>query len=446
MLDNASAHPPPTGLTRVLGNFAWLLGGKGFGAVCSLLYLAILSRSLGIRDFGHFSLIFGTGQALVAFAGSQTWQVVVRYGARHVHAEDWPRFGRLAMFCGTIDAIGATAGCGIAYVVYYGFGAALELNPAYVDMAFAFNCALLWARVTSSAGIVRVLNRFDIGTYVEAVVPAGRLIAGTAIWLTGPSVERFLFAWAAIDLLAAALYWAAAYRLRPEALRLRYFGRWRQALRENPGAGRFIGITYAGSALDAVYRQGPLLAVGYFLGTSAAGVYRLADQLAQGFGKLSALLARAIYSEFVHARVASTLLEFRKLVRQVTIIAATAGTIVVLLALFAGKDVLMLIGGPEFGRGGAILLPLAIGASFELASVTYEPTLHSTGHASYPLIARLIAVIALAAGIMAFAGDGAVGVGWANALGLAILYLTMSLMVWLVLRGLGREEAARKVS
>ena len=59
-------------IRRILSNIGWLLGGKGFGAVSSLLYLAILSRSLGVKDFGHFALIFGISQAVCALASFQT--------------------------------------------------------------------------------------------------------------------------------------------------------------------------------------------------------------------------------------------------------------------------------------------------------------------------------------------------------------------------------------
>ncbi len=217
----------------------------------------ILSRSLGLEDFGHFSLIFGTGQALVAIAGFQTWQAVVRYGSAHIHDGDEAKFGRLVMLCGAIEWIGALTGCLVAFVVFYGFASMLDLNPAYVNMAFAFNCALLWARVSAPTGVLRAVDRFDLSVYVEAVVPTGRLIAATAIWLTGPTIGRFLFAWAAIDLLSAVLYWLTARRASPASLRLRYLSQWRTALAENPGAARFIGIVYAGSALTAVYQQGP---------------------------------------------------------------------------------------------------------------------------------------------------------------------------------------------
>ena len=53
---------PKTPMGRIMANTVWLLGGKGFGALCGLAYLAILTHSLGLKGFGHFSLIFGMAQ------------------------------------------------------------------------------------------------------------------------------------------------------------------------------------------------------------------------------------------------------------------------------------------------------------------------------------------------------------------------------------------------
>lgn len=443
METDKTIRPRRNGLANILKNVAWLLGGKGFGAVCSIAYLAILSRSLGLKDFGHFSLIFATALALVALASFQTWQTVVKFGAEPVHQKDWTRFGRLIWTCGRIDVAGAIVGCLIAAGVFYGFGEMLELNPRYIDVAFWFACALLWSRMTTPNGIVRVLDRFDLGIYVEAVVPAGRLIASLVIVLVGPTVERFLFAWAFFDLLVGALYWVVAWRLVPEALHWRHHGFARETLRANKGLPQFFAVTYVSSSLDALYKQGPLLAVGYFLGTSAAGLYRLADQLAQGIGKLSGLLTRAIFPEFAVARTTHSADLFRKLVRQTTLIAAGGGAVVTLLAVFLGEPLLLLIGGEDYVRGAAILIPLAIGASFELASVTYEPLLYSTGHAIYPFLIRALSLGVLTVGILSLVHLGPIGVGIAVACGLAILWVTMSITVRGVMKNLVRKEAAR---
>ena len=427
---------------RIFRNTIWLLGGKGFGAVCGLAYLAILTRTLGLKDFGHFALIFGTAQTLIALAGFETWRVVVRYGSEHVHAGHWDKFGRLGMLCGMLDAVGAVLGCILAGVVIYGFAHVLELNPSYIDTAFWFCCASLWALVSAPTGIVRALHRFDMAVYVEAVVPSGRLLAAVAIWATGPSVGRFLIAWAAIDILEAVLYWGMARRLCPEAVRLANFGKWRQALDENPGLTHFFLVTYAGASIDAVMKNGPLLVVGGWVGTRAAGLYRLASQLSQALSKLSSLLTRSVYAEVARVRVASEMAEFRKLAAQTTMFAGLAGIVVVLIALLLGKQLLALIGGDAFEDGAAILVPLAIAASFDLASVAFEPVLHSTGRARLSLTARLLALMGLGVGLVLFLPSGPSGAAWAVALAGAVSYVAMGVMAWRTLRKVMAEENA----
>ena len=69
--------------------------------------------------------------------------------------------------------------------------------------------------------------------------------------------------------------------------------------------------------------------------------------------------------------------------------------------------------------------PLAIAASFDLASVAFEPVLHSTGRARYALFARLAAVCTLGSGIFLLYGFGAEGVAWAVAIAGAVSYLAM---------------------
>lgn len=414
---------PKTPMGRIFANTVWLLGGKGFGALCGLAYLAILTHSLGLKGFGHFSLIFGMAQALIAIAGFQTWRVVVRYGSAHVHAQDWDRFGRLGMLCGLVDAIGAVCGCALAGIIIFGFGQALDLNPAYVETAFWFNCAMVWAVVSAPTGIVRALHRFDLAVYVESVVPVGRVLAAIAIWYTGPSVERFLLAWAVIDLVEAVCYWAMARWLCPRAVSLRNLRRWREAIAENADIVRFFWVTYASATLQAITRYGPLFAVGGLVGTRSAGLFRLASQLTQAMSKLSTLLTRAVYAEIALTRVASTAAEFRKLAVQTSLGAAAAGAVVVLVAMFAGKWLFSLFGGAEFERGAVILIPLAIAGSFDLASVAFEPVLHASGQARQALVGRLLAVVAMTVAIFLVYDHGAVGIAWAVALGGAVAYV-----------------------
>ncbi|MBB3990923.1 lipopolysaccharide biosynthesis protein [Croceicoccus naphthovorans] len=422
---------------RMVANLAWLIAGKGFGAVCSLVYLAILTRTLGLKDFGHFALIFGTSQALIAICGFETWRVVVRYGAEHVHAKNWDAFGRLSMLAGVLDVVGALFGTLVAYLAFYQFADMLELNPALVDMGFWFNVAAVWALVSAPTGVVRALDRFDLAVYVEALVPLGRLAAAVGIWLTGPSLVKFFIAWALIDLLEAAVYWIIARWLCPQAIRFKNLRSIGQTKQENTGVVRFFGVTYASASLNALYRHGPLLAVGYFVGTSSAGLYRLAHQLAQGLAKLSTLLTRAAYAEIARARVASDIAAFRKLVVQTTRLAGLGGLLVVAVVFVAGRFLLELIAGESFGAAYVALVPLTIAASFELASVAFEPVLHSTNRARLALRAHFAIVVATSAMLLLLAPTyGSSGAAWSVAIGGLVGYLVMGGMTLYAIRRL----------
>ena len=416
---------PKSPIGRIFANTAWLLGGKGFGALCGIAYLAILTRSLGLKGFGHFSLIFGTAQALIAIVSIQTWQTVVLYGAPKVHAGEWRKFGQLGMLCALLDVFSAVLGCFVAWLVIYHSDGLVHINVNYIDPAFWFCCAMLWALVSTPTGIVRALDRFDIAVYVEAVVPIGRLVAAVVIAATGPTVVKFLIAWAVVDLLEAAAYWAMARYLCPQAVRFENLKQWRSAIGDNPGIGRFFGITYASALLDAAVRHGPLLAVGALVGTRAAGLYRLASQVSQALSKLSTLLARAAYAEIARARIAAKADEFRKLVVQTSLIAGGAGAAVVAIAVFAGTSLLALLGGDEFARGANILIPLAIAASFDLASVAFEPVLHSTGLARFALVARAITVVAMGVAMAFMVRYGAPGIAWSVAVGGLVSFLAL---------------------
>ena len=77
-------------MKRLFSNIGWLLGGRGFNALMSLVYLYFATHTLGLEGFGHFALIVALGQAVTGFASFQTWQFIVRWGANGVGSPDSP--------------------------------------------------------------------------------------------------------------------------------------------------------------------------------------------------------------------------------------------------------------------------------------------------------------------------------------------------------------------
>ena len=435
---HGSARTP---LARLLKNISWLLSGKTISAICSLGYLAIVSRSLGLKDFGHFALITGTAQALAGIAGFQSWQTMVRFGVSHLHNKDWDRFGRVMWLCLVSDVAGALLGCAIAGVLLYGFNHRLGLNPGYINMAFAYACTSLLAITSATTGVMRTLDRFDTAMFIDSLLTVVRLVLSIIVWFIGPSVGRFLAIWALAQVIETVAYFAYCWKLAPRALRLAHLRDWRLAMEENPGIVGFLWNTFTASSLNAAVKQGPLLAVGAFVSTSAAGLFRMASQLTQALGRVSQVLSQAIYPEVTRARATAGHKEFRSLSLRISAYTGLVGLIIIALALFAGPDILAMVGGPAFRRGAPVFLPLAIAAAFELASVAFEPVLHSTGRANVFLTARIASVVALVVGIVAMIPMGGTGIAWAVALSGLVSYAAIGISAWRTLHAAPPPQA-----
>lgn len=420
-----STHSPQV---RIARNIAWFLGGKGLGAVFGIAAIAIMAHALGLEGFGHFSLIVAGAQALGAVVGLQTWRAVVRHGAQHVEAGNRDALARLGMLATGLDVIGAVLGTTFAAAIFLVFPDRLGLDPAYADVAFWFTCAVLWALASTPAGIVRALHRLEVSVYVEAVVPTGRLAMALVVWAIGPSVGRFLIGWALIELVEAVCYWTMARQVFPGAIRLSHLRDVRRTLAENPGLGRFLLLNHAAGMLGAAVCNGPLLAVGGLIGPAAAGLYRLAAQLAQALSRMAALLTRIAYLELARTRVASARRGFARIALQTSVIAGSAGVIVVLLAVAAGRSLLAILGGAAFGAGVLILVPLAIAASLEASSAAFESVLHAAGRARLALVARVLAVATLFAAMWFLLPVGPSGAAWAATLAGIVSYMAMGLM------------------
>ena len=284
---------------RALRNVGWLLTGKGVGAILSIVYLALATRSLGVQTFGVFTLILSTAQAVAALVGFQTWQIVVRFGMAHRERGSAAALARLIRFCLALDIGGALVGIIIAGVALWLMQGHFGWSAGLAWQAFGFSVVLLLSVRSTAVGILRLHDRFAIGAGADAVTPIARFVGAViAVWQDA-SVTGFLIAWAAAEVLTATGYWISATRVAPHAI-----GGWRgvsEAPSENPGIWHFALVTNLNPTVNAASRQFAVVLVGLLTGAAAAGNYRLAYQLSQSLVRLADLFARGVFPEVTRA-------------------------------------------------------------------------------------------------------------------------------------------------
>jgi O-antigen/teichoic acid export membrane protein len=394
-------------MKRLFSNMGWLLGGRGFNAVLSLVYLALATRALGTVGFGHFALIVALGQAITGLANFQTWQFIVRWGANGDGGSVDPDKAREATgFAIALDFVSVALGLVLAGAVIVSAPYWLEVPPELLWLAFGY-CAISLAAIrTTPTGILRLNFQYARAAGAEAVQPIIRAAGSVLAFLFMPTVTGFIIAYAAAEIAVAIALWLVAVRVQPvswsavslKAIPARHKDAW-----------RFVVSTNLSGSLSIAGKQVMILLVGTFGGAALAGGFRVASQLGQALVSLAQTVSKAILPELVHSRENAL-----EIARRMANIAAVGGVIAVVTALVFGRIGLELIAGEEFRVFYWAMVILAIAGAVELVGASLESLLVSAGKAHVSFIVRAVpTLLALVLLDTAIAWNGAKGAAFA---------------------------------
>lgn len=382
------------GFARILANTGWLLGGKGVGAVLSLAYLAIVTRTLGVADFGRFALVLSAANVIKTLVSFDSWQIVVRYGQPHLTEGNGDALNRVLRFCILIDLASAVAGGLIAAAIILLFSTQLGIGPDMGWQVWAFCMVMMITIRSSPTGILRLFDRFDSAAFAETMIPVGRMIGAAVALAIMPDISGFLIAWAFAELLCALSYWYLALNVGRNRIGSWRAGRALDARHENPGIVGFLTATNLQTSLSSIGQQVAVLIVGGFVGPAGAGLYRLANQLANSLTKISSLLSRSIFVELSrtnsHGKEA-----LGALFRRTNRLALLAGAVIIGLIVTIGHPLLGLIAGKDFLPAYPLLLMLGVAACIDLIGVSYRPLLMATDRAGLSLRITFVSTLLL---------------------------------------------------
>lgn len=411
----ASADRKP--LSRIFEHLRWVATGKGYGAILSLVYLAIVTRSLGPTGYGTFSLILGTTTMLQLVLGFNIWQVLVKYGQEHIQSGNVDALGRLIRFCTTIELATAALGIAISALVLLLGSRALGMADGLALVTFGYAVAMFASLRNVPRGMLRLQHHFKTSSMAEAVVPTIKFAGALIAWLIAPTLSAFLLTWAIAELASTATFWLLALRkfhLQFGRVRTRH---WLRAWRENDRLGSLLIATNIGETAHVAGQQLPILLIGFFSGTAGAGLYRLAHQLMQTISLVSGYISMAFYTEMSHVHAKDGLQHLRSLTIRLLLISLGMAGLFVPLVIFLGKSFLLLISGPQFIGAYMFLVVLGVAASIQIVSVSGESLLMSAGYSRTLIAIRLIGMAILLGSLFFLLEDlGSIGAAWAKVL------------------------------
>jgi len=398
-------------LRQIARNSGWLMAGKIFGALASIVYLALAARFLQPEGFGTFVLIVGIAQLFAGVVGVQSWQIIVRFGALHVGKGDAAGARLLIHWCLLLEIAGAAGACILAVVCLQIAAPVFDWTDAIAGNATVFAIFILVCIRSTPMGVLRLDNRFAASAMADAMMPATRLIGAVIAVATGPTVASMLIAWAASEAASALTYWLFAAKGWTRGAPAPGLQAIMAAPDTNPELVRFAVTTNALKAFTSFQQQLPLLAIGAVAGAAVVGQFRLAHQLGQSLRLISELIGRAAFAELAHAQArlagegpgeegkAVERKHPEALHRGIGRAALVAAAALAGLAIIVGYPALLLIGGPAYVSAYPLLVLVALAASIDLAAVGYEPFLLARGRGDLALYVRAASVLALVAGL-----------------------------------------------
>lgn len=382
---------------RIYGNFGRLLGGKAAAGLISLAYIAIAARDLGPGDYGVLVLVHTyamTVGGLIEFPG---WHAVVRYGAQALAVGDGPRLTRLLAFAGLVETAAGLLAIAAAALLAPWLGPKLGWSPAAVAFALPYSLAVLASIRGTPAGYLQLMGRFDLLAAHSVVAPLLRLVgAGLAAWLHA-GLQGFLLAW----LVAAVAEWVAMWALGiwtawGRLARNDLASGLRAAPAENPGLWRFMWGANADVTLMEFAGRATPLAVGWFLGPAAAGLYAVAQRATSVLSQPAAVLGQAAYVELSRLAAAGQRgSRIRAVLRPAIGIAILTALPVCIIIGMVGPWLAAAIAGEAFAGAAAVMLWLALARAALLAAPPLSAALTALGRPGLSVRANLISGVGL---------------------------------------------------
>jgi O-antigen/teichoic acid export membrane protein len=369
----------------LLRNSGYLAVSQAVAAVASLAAMSLAAHALGLLPLGALILIDSYARAVSGIAKFQSWQLIIRYGAKVLDGEH-DDFKTSTGFAFALDAVSGVGGMlvGIALLPLIASWVGIPADQLWPAMLY---CTLLPTMASATpTGVLRALDRFDLISWADTVPSISRGVLVLICFVAGAPFIAYLAAWY-VSSLGGDLYdWFIAWR---ELRRQRLLQGIRPTLRPDslPGAWRFAIHVNLTATVQAGWRPIARLIVGGLLGPAGAALFRVASILADSASKPADLLAKAFYPEVVRMDLSSK--KPWKLMLRGTALASALALVAILILLIGGKPILSFLFGKDFLGAYDALVILMVVPFLGVFSFPLPPMLYALDRPDGPLMARL---------------------------------------------------------
>ncbi len=364
-------------------NAGFLAGGRVVNALCSLAYVALAIRALGLDDFGKLVLINSIAMTGSMLTRLQSWRTLIHFGNQAYQSGDVAGWRDILSFCIRLDAMAALASLLFSLVGMRLYGALSHWNPADIAMAELYACVAPFMYTGWCAGVLRMTNRYHYVTINDTCAALLRTAGVAAGFLLQLRLPYFLAVWAASIVLDYALYvffsLAIVKKLHGFSLR-RAFRGWGWS---RPGLWSFTRAVSLNQILNNVSGHLATLLVGSGLGAAEAAIFQICRQLAEAIIAPAQLLTPVLYPELVKLRDGRDWAGLKLVTRQIFLALLALSVVLLVIARLGGEAIFALMAHARIPHVSSYVCVMVLAAVFLLLITPLEPLLTVMGRIGF---------------------------------------------------------------
>ena len=371
---------------RVFKNAGFLLSGRTATGLLGLAYLSLAAHGLGVEQFGVLVLVQTYVQVIVGITTFHSWQAVIRYGAVCLEQDDTPSFQTLVSFTTLLDIGGVIIGAVLAWFAAPWIGPHVGWSEEVVAYAQPYSLMILFTIVATPTGLLRLYDRFDILAWQVTITPALRLVGVAIAVLMSAPLWAYLLAWFIAGIVGGLALVLLGWREGVKQKRLTNM-RWslRDVAKTHGGIWGFCFASSFHSSLQIVTGHMSTFLVGLIATPAAAGLFKVAREVATALTKPAELLTQSIYPEFARLGSRGEWHAFSGLIQRAALLAGGAAMAILIVMAAIGEPFLGLVFGDDFVPAYATLVLLVAAASVTIAGFGFDPALYAMGRPGIPL-------------------------------------------------------------
>ena len=400
---------------RIFKNSAMLTAGKAYTALAGLVYLALATRALGAHNFGVLILIHAYAVAVRDLITLKTAQSVVRYGALCLERNAREDFQKLVKFTMLLDLVFCVAAALAGMLAVPLVGPWFGVTPELVPVATLYCLMILFNFKTTSLGLLRLFDRFDLVALMLMLVPTIRLAGACAAYLFYQHVGAFLLFWFS----AGALQCFVTIWFGWREFSRRGFSKdmnlsLKNLIKPHEGIISFIWASHVNKTLLTSSVHIATLIVGALSGPASAGLFKIAQESAAVLVKPARLFTETVYPEMTKIAVINNFSRLWNIIKHTALVGGAIAGFFLLLVFLFGDSLLGLFFGAEYASAYDILVLMMIGAAITMTSFALDPALFSIGRPDISMYVRVFTtILQITALVLLLPEFGLVGAGLA---------------------------------